>query len=88
MKIIESPVKGYTGISAGVGFALGKALVKELTPTQEKYFIKKGYSIKDDNDTNAHQGEASKVDTLVQTSVSNDDNNNLNTNSVDFGAID
>ena len=42
MKIIESPVKGYTGISAGVGFALGRALVKELTPTQEAYFRKKG----------------------------------------------
>ena len=50
MKIIESPVKGYTGISAGVGFALGRALVKELTPTQEAYFRKKGYKIHEDNE--------------------------------------
>ena len=82
MVIIESPVKGYTGISAGVGFALGKALVKELTPTQENYFKKKGYSIKDDDESESKNDDISKVNTLQSNTdnINNTilDNNNAN----------
>ena len=63
MIMIESPVKGYTGISAGVGFALGKAMVKELTPTQKRYFEKKGYSIKEEDEKNINENDFTKVST-------------------------
>lgn len=94
MVIIESPVKGYTGISAGVGFALGKALVKELTPTQENYFKKKGYYIKDD-DSESKNDDISKVNTLQSntedinnTILDNNNTNILSQNYNNLGDID
>lgn len=86
MFIIESPVKGYTGISAGVGFALGKALVKELTPTQENYFRKKGYKITEDKENISEQEEATKVDPNVLTNSVNASNSTFNPDVL--GAID
>lgn len=60
---IESPVKGYTGISAGIGFALGKALVPSLTETQKRYFEKRGYIIneKTENTVNPEVVETSEI---------------------------
>lgn len=86
MIIIESPVKGYTGISAGVGFAIGKALVKELTPTQEEYFRKKGYKITEDDENVSKQKEVTIADSNILT-------NNVNASNATFnpdvlGAID
>lgn len=87
MITIESPVKGYTGISAGVGFAIGKALVKELTPTQENYFKKKGYVINKEDEKISHQEVSAKVETTVQNVASND-NANRDLSLGDLGAID
>lgn len=68
MVVIESPVKGYTGISAGVGFALGKALVRELTPTQEAYFRKKGYVINKEEENNSSNSEVTQTTNLTSNS--------------------
>lgn len=85
MITIESPVKGYTGISAGVGFAIGKALVKELTPTQEEYFRKKGYTIKKEQENEIKHEFVTKADTL-QTRIE-ENNNNLNATSLNYGNL-
>lgn len=86
MKIIESPVKGYTGISAGVGFALGKAMVKKLTPTQENYFRKKGYKIIEDKEDISEQEETVKSNLDDLTNSGNASDSTLNPDVL--GAID
>lgn len=89
MIIIESPVRGYTGISAGIGFAIGKALAKELTPTQEEYFRKKGYVIKKEQENEIKHENVAKVDTLQHdTAINNNDENTILPNYNNLGDID
>jgi len=72
---IEAPVKEYTGISAGIGFAMGVALVeeKDLRKTQKEYFKKKGYKIAKYNSKTAVTTKSSeKTDKVDKTNTLED----------------
>lgn len=84
MLIIESPIKGYTGISAGVGFALGKAMVKRLTPTQKRYFEKKGYVITNDEVKKEQATAVPGIDNLQPATAVTPVNSNVSNNPMGF----